>query len=385
MRVAGRANIFARVSAILLRPAQTWDVIGHEPATIRGLYVEFVIPLAALGAICTTVGLIAFGHTVYGVTIRPPILLSLGEALVGFAVTLLGVFLLALVIDGFSTTFHGVPDRVQAFKLAAYSGTPAWVAGVFALVPVLGLAAGMAGSIYGLYILYRGLPKLMRTPEEKTPPYFAVVIVVVILLGLVVAQVEGAVRRMGGPLRVGQAAPAGVTLPGKAEIDLSRIEDAETALKAMKPGQGPPPTDPEAMKPFLPASLEGLMRGDVTGGQDEMAGVKGSSVQATYGKGGHRIKLSITDMGPGGGVVGLVGSFNIRSSQGDADHYEKVGRVDGRITREKYDRKTRSGAYGVLTGGKFMVEARGEGVDVVALKAAVAAVDTAGLEALAEN
>jgi hypothetical protein len=57
------------------------------------------------------------------------------------------------------------------------------------LVPVLSWL-GIVG-LYSLYLLYLGLPVLMKVPEEKALGYTAVVIIAAIVLFLVVGLVAG--------------------------------------------------------------------------------------------------------------------------------------------------------------------------------------------------
>jgi hypothetical protein len=78
-------------------------------------------------------------------------------------------------------------------KLAVYSMTPAWVAGVLYIIPALGILVLLA-SLYGLYILYLGFATpLMETPKEKVMTYLVVSIVVVIVLSFVVNLIIGAI------------------------------------------------------------------------------------------------------------------------------------------------------------------------------------------------
>ena len=76
---------------------------------------------------------------------------------------------MGLVIDALAPTFNGQKNQPNALKLAVYSMTPAWLAGIFSLIPgfrVLGIV-----GLYGLYLLWVGLPPLMKSPEEKSIGY----------------------------------------------------------------------------------------------------------------------------------------------------------------------------------------------------------------------
>jgi len=73
---ASSASLVARVQAILLQPKTEWDKIDGEPATIQGLYVGYVCILAAIPVIAGLIGNTVFGHSVLGITYRPPIIAS---------------------------------------------------------------------------------------------------------------------------------------------------------------------------------------------------------------------------------------------------------------------------------------------------------------------
>jgi hypothetical protein len=127
-------------------------------------------------------------------TYRAPIGSAITHAVVTYVLTLAGTYVLALIIDALAPTFNGQRSQIQALKLAAYSFTAGWVAGIFALVPVLGFLAVL--GLYSLYLLYLGLPVLMKTPRDKALIYTAVVIIAAIVLWLVVETVAGVFMRV---------------------------------------------------------------------------------------------------------------------------------------------------------------------------------------------
>lgn len=383
------ANLIARVKGMLLRPAGTWDEIDVEPATVGGVYKGYVIPLAAASAICGLVGMVVFGVGALGFSYRPPLVPTAIQYAVGFLFNLAGVYVLALLIDWLAPKFEGTSNRLQAFKLAAYSGTAAWVAGVFTVIPMLGVLV-IVGAIYGLYTLYKGLPKLMKNPAEKTTPYFVLIIVVGIVVGVVFAAISGwlGMGRFGGPMGMARQEAATVTVPGLGTVDVANLEaqakKAEAMAKQMESGQGVAASDPEALKAMLPASVAGYARTEMSSGSGGAGGFQASSAEARYAKGDASIELSINDIGAAGALAGMVGSLNVKSSEEKGDRYEKMGKVGGRMTQESYDRSSRHGEYGVMVGDRFMVSAEGNNVSIDELKAAVQAVNFATLETMAK-
>jgi len=84
------------------------------------------------------------------------------------------------VIAFLAPRFGSQQDMGRAVQLVAYSYTPAWVAGILSIVPALGILA-FVGGIYGLYLMYLGLPPMMKTPQDKAIGYLVVSIIAVIV------------------------------------------------------------------------------------------------------------------------------------------------------------------------------------------------------------
>ena len=188
-----------RVKNILLTPRTEWPVIDGESTSVAALYTGYIAPLAAIGPIAQMIGYSVFGVSVFGMgTYRTPMGSAITQAIVAYVLTLIGVYVLALIIDGLAPTFGGTKSQTQALKVAAYSGTAGWLAGIFALVPGLRLL-GILG-LYSLYLLYLGLPVLMKAPAEKALGYTIVVIVAAVVLFMVVGLVAARVVTMPGAI-----------------------------------------------------------------------------------------------------------------------------------------------------------------------------------------
>src|SRR4051812_13476274 len=138
------ASLVERAKNIITRPKTEWPVIAAEPATVGSLYRNYIMILAAIPVVATALGLLLFGINLIIVTVRPSIGYVLSQAIVSYVMTLIGVFVIALIIEALAPTFGGQKDRVQALKVAAYSYTAAWVAGVVTIVPMLGLLVLLA-------------------------------------------------------------------------------------------------------------------------------------------------------------------------------------------------------------------------------------------------
>ena len=184
-------DLVARVKGILLSPKTEWGVIDTEPTTVGSLYTGYIIPLAAIPAIAGFIGMSVLGYNFLGTTIRYSMGSGIERAVLQYLLSLAGTYVLALIIDALAANFGGQKSQIQALKVAAYSSTAAWVAGVFAILPALAVL-GILG-LYTLYLLYVGLPTLMKAPQEKALAYTIVVIICAIVVFIVLGIITNAI------------------------------------------------------------------------------------------------------------------------------------------------------------------------------------------------
>jgi hypothetical protein len=82
----------------------------------------------------------------------------------------------------------------------------------------------------------------------------------------------------------------------------------------------------------------------------------------------------VTDLAAAGSLAALAGVFGIESEHETATGFDKVARVDGRMTIQQYDRQSHAGKYGVLIDDRFVVDAEGTVGAFDDLRNAVAAI-----------
>ena len=187
-------NLIARAQGICLKPKDEWVKIKGESTPVMTLFMQYVIPLAAIPAIAQFIGFGLIGVRVpfFG-NLRLPLGTAIFRALLTYVLSIVSVYVGGLIINALAPNFGSKPNLENAMKLIVYSMTPAWVAGVFYIIPSLGVLAGLAG-LYGLYILYLGFQTpMMETPKDKATTYFVVSLVVMVALWFIVGLVVGAV------------------------------------------------------------------------------------------------------------------------------------------------------------------------------------------------
>ncbi|MDT8759093.1 YIP1 family protein [Sphingomonas psychrotolerans] len=184
-----QTNMIERIKAILLKPKDEWSRIDAEPMTPRDILLGWVVPLAAIGPVAGAIGQIVFGIPVPFVgTIRPNAAAVISTAITGYVLSILSFFVISAIINALAPSFGGVKNLTQAMKVAAFSMTASYIAGIFGIVPMLAPLAMLLG-LYGFYLLYLGLPRLMRAPEDRAVVYVVATVVCVIVVSYVLAMV----------------------------------------------------------------------------------------------------------------------------------------------------------------------------------------------------
>jgi hypothetical protein len=179
-------DLVGRVQRLLTKPVAEWEAIDKETAEPQPLITGYVAPLAAIPAIAGLIGITVFGIADF----RAPFGAALVSAIVSFAMSIGYVFVFAYIINALAPSFGAQKNFNQAFKVAAYAPTASWVSGIFTIVPLLGILA-LAGALYSLYLLFVGLPKLMKPPADKATTYTIVSILVAIVAGIIIGVIVG--------------------------------------------------------------------------------------------------------------------------------------------------------------------------------------------------
>ncbi|WP_174279183.1 Yip1 family protein [Sphingomonas bacterium] len=187
------AGLIARIKGLVTAPAAEWARIEASPMTEQAIYTGVVVPLAAIPAIARAVGSVLFPPHIFGVILRTSVAGAVTGAIVGFLLSILSVFITALIVAALAPQFGGQNNRTAATKLIAFVSAPVWAAGILYIIPQLGGLATLIAGIYAIYLLYLGLPLLMRSAPDKTVAYIIVTVLIAIGVFFVVGIVAGTI------------------------------------------------------------------------------------------------------------------------------------------------------------------------------------------------
>ena len=177
-------QLIERVKAILLTPQTEWPVIAREPGDVSVLFTRYVAILALIPALAGFIGTSLVGNYV-------PFFRGLISAAFGYVITFVAVYVVAMIVDALAATFDAQKNFPNALKLTVYSYTPVWLAGIFFLIPGLNFLTIL--GLYGLYLMWLGLPPLMQAPRDKALPYAAAVVVCAVVLAIVLGAIQAAI------------------------------------------------------------------------------------------------------------------------------------------------------------------------------------------------
>ena len=109
-------TLVQRVQDILLKPKETWPAIAAESGDVKSIYTSYLVYLAAIPAVAGFIGMSVFGMSFLGATIRTPIMSGLASMIVGFVLSLVMVYVLALIANALAPTFGGEKNMLNAVK-----------------------------------------------------------------------------------------------------------------------------------------------------------------------------------------------------------------------------------------------------------------------------
>lgn len=155
---------------LLTRPDRQWESIRAESESVSKLYFGHIlilalIPVAAAYYGTTQVGW-QFGSSQ---TVRLTPASALQLCILAYAAMLAGVYILGKFIDFFAATYEVQESTPRGVTLAAYTATPVFLLGIIAAYPNIwvNMTVGLFAIAYAVYLLYQGLPILMRIPEDR--------------------------------------------------------------------------------------------------------------------------------------------------------------------------------------------------------------------------
>jgi hypothetical protein len=173
-------KIVHQAKNLIINPKGTMFKLKDEQVTMK----DIIIYLAIVAAPTFLGMLIGYGFFWWGGA-GQLLGYAFAMAIITYILSIVGIIIFGFILNALAGNFKSKQNKMQALKLVSYAATPWLLLGIVNIYPVVGLIA-LLGGIYGLYILYLGIPIFMETPKEQEMPYFVIsLIVFIVVMGLV--------------------------------------------------------------------------------------------------------------------------------------------------------------------------------------------------------
>lgn len=189
--ISGKTNLVQRAINILTKPKIEWPVINNEQPNVMKLLFGYALILTLIPAIATFISMGVIGTSVMGYTYRS-VSGGIMQGLIQLLSGVIGVYLLAWVIDLLAPSFDSTKNFGKSLQLSVYSYTASWVAGILLLIPGVRWLSFLVG-LYSIYLLVVGTPVMKNTPKEKVAGYVVITFIVMIVLYFLLALILGAI------------------------------------------------------------------------------------------------------------------------------------------------------------------------------------------------
>jgi hypothetical protein len=380
-----RAALLQRVLDILMRPRDTWLQIDAEDGNPARIYLGYLVFLAAIPAVAGFIGYSLIGVGAFGISVRVPVVQGLVSMVVGYVLSLAMVYVLALIANMLAPRFQAQQDMGSAFKLVAYASTAGMLGGVFSILPSLAML-GLLAALYSVYLIYTGIPVLMKAPQEKAVGYTAALVVCGILAGIVVGLATSLVtpgaRGLGaGMAGMGDTGSVAMKVPGTdIKIDTGRLEEAsrkmeeaqakgdtQAAAKAATEmmgaalgGKGGEPFAPKLLRDTLPERVGDLPRTAIEARSESAMGMQFTHVSAQYTHEDKELEIQIQDLGAVPALrMAMAGWATTTAESENADEVERIYRQGDTTIKESYRKDGSSADVALMLPNGVMVQAYG--------------------------
>lgn len=174
---------------LLIRPKNQWQAISSRGDFALLSAVLYTALLAVIPAIAWFYGVTEIGWTV-GDGERIRMTKDSASAIIGlfYLTMIVAVCAIGYMIHWMSKTYGTDSSTAKGIAVAGFSATPLFIAGAIGFIPVfwVALLIGVSAVSYAVYLLYVGIPIVMRIPEERGFLFSSAVIAICLVFLIVI-------------------------------------------------------------------------------------------------------------------------------------------------------------------------------------------------------
>jgi hypothetical protein len=178
-------GMIGKLFGIMSRPTKTWQDIAEMSEGKFRLYLAYPVILALIPAFAWFYGTTQIGWSLGD---REAIKFST-ESASAIAPLFYLAHLFVIVVIGFfvhwmAATYGAESSIVKGVVLVGFCATPIFLFGLLGFFPTfwLDMIVGLAAVTYAVYLLYIGIPLVMRIPEERGFLFASAVVAVALVM-----------------------------------------------------------------------------------------------------------------------------------------------------------------------------------------------------------
>jgi len=164
-------------------PAAFMGVNRDADPPINTLLIYYVAVLALIPLVGTLLGDLWYYGAYCGVVNGYGY--AFVSAILSYILDIVEVFVVGFIAWKLAPSFGTTTTQVRATVLAAYAFTPFFLISVVDIIPPISFLTFL-GVLFGLYIVYLGLPILMNAPKDKEISYIIVLIIALVIVGVII-------------------------------------------------------------------------------------------------------------------------------------------------------------------------------------------------------
>ena len=403
---------------MLVRPQATWQQVSQESMTMGNIYRQYLVFLAAIPALSSFVGLSLVGTGAFGVRFRQPLLEGLAQMALSYVLGLVMVWVMAWIANALAPRFGGEKNLLNAFKLIAFGATAAMLGGLFSIMPALALL-GVIAALYTVYLIYLGVPVMMKVASEKAVAYTAVLIVCGIVVSILVSlgsalfsgngktQALASSDKTAKSEKTAKSGHIDIRIPGTdIRLDTAQMEAAGRALEsaqakgdtdaagqamrqvlgAVLGGQGQAAMTLAQLRSFMPEQIGEFKRAALDVRSEGAMGVTIPSVTAQFAGNTSQLEIRIQDFGHLPAIAFSKAAWARNTiEREDAQEVERVYQKDGMRIKELHAKNGDSAQIHYLLPNHVLVELNGQSADMEAVRKAADQIDLKALATAQRN
>jgi hypothetical protein len=167
--------LFHRIRYFILSPGNAWQIVHSENRPLKDVRNSFFFPLIIAVALSATLGSLFFTHN--GLSVFYSLLIGIKYFLLFYILIYLSTYLFSEITKALDLG----KDFVISFKVITYSMAPLLICQIMSRLFESLIFVNIL-ALYGLYIFWVGIERMLNPPEHKKMPILIATTVSIILI-----------------------------------------------------------------------------------------------------------------------------------------------------------------------------------------------------------